>query len=113
LKEPRDSQERPTKTCDNLTGNDAFSGITADLLQELAKELVCDFVMVLADRQRPETSMAPLDALQFKKKFPEANNRPADMAGKLSSSFSFFSCTARPCVSLSLSLLLSLSVCFW
>ena len=66
---------------ESKSGNDAFSGITADLLTALADELVCEFVLVLADPERPSTSMAPLDALQFKKKFPEAGNVPADIAG--------------------------------
>jgi len=63
------------------TGNDAFSGITADLLTALATELACEFALVLADPERPTTSMAALDALQFKKKFPEVGNVPADLAG--------------------------------
>ena len=67
---------------ESKTGNDAFSGITADLLAELSKELIFEYLLVLADPERPETSMAPLDALQYKKKFPEIGNLPADMAGK-------------------------------
>jgi len=36
--------------------NQRFTGITVDILEQLADELVCKFVMVLADPSRPETS---------------------------------------------------------
>ena len=62
------------------TGNARFTGITVDLLQLLEKELVARFTFVLADPTRPETSQAPLDAVQYSYKYPEVGGAVPDFA---------------------------------
>ena len=60
------------------TGNSRFSGITVELLDALSKELSCKFDLVLADAERPLSSQAALDAVQFQQNLE--GSKVADIA---------------------------------